>query len=54
MNFEWKTDNSSFYDEGKEKATLQLSGKVGFSSQLFPHSEAEDSLRTVLCQNIFL
>lgn len=46
-------DNSSPYEEGKEKITLLLSGKTDFSSQLFPQSETEDSIRTVLCLRIF-
>lgn len=45
-------DNSSLYEEGKEKAIL-LSGKVDFCSQLFPQSEAENSIRTASYLRIF-
>lgn len=41
-------DNSSRYKEGKEKATLLLTGKVNLSIQVFPQSIAEHIMFCIL------
>lgn len=46
-------DNSFLYEERKEKTTLLLYEKVDFTSKFFPHSEAENSRRTVSFLRIF-